>query len=59
MANILPKKSEKNEFYSSIDRFLKEFKIGTLFCTLKTPGYAGGSGELSAWGQKKPHFMIR
>lgn len=30
MANILPKKSEKNEFYSSIDRFLKEFKIGTL-----------------------------
>jgi len=21
------------------------------------PGYAGGSRELLAWGQKKPHFM--
>lgn len=30
MANILPKKSEKNEFYSSIDYFLKEFNVGTL-----------------------------
>ncbi|PRY80111.1 hypothetical protein CLV38_1211, partial [Alkalibacterium olivapovliticus] len=30
MANILPNNSEKNEFYSSIDYFIKQFTVGTL-----------------------------
>lgn len=30
MANILPNNSEKNEFYSSIDHFIKQFTVGTL-----------------------------
>src|SRR5699024_7762397 len=38
---------------------LNNLLFSILLWFLKTLGYAGGSEELLAWYQKKPHFMVR